>query len=276
LNEPEYSYSSADYAALVKVVGEAVQKVAPDELLVGPALGFKTGTMSDDTVWLEDVFKGGILQYLSAVTLHPYLDQPESVFKLYQSVRSLITKYAPAGKTIPVLSGEWGFQTSTSGGVSEAEQADMVTRIYLTNLYNGVPISIWYDWDDGPTGSALDRYGLVGPPPAMTPKPAYTAASNLAKLLGGYSLERRVNAGNSNTDLILRFSRPGQTGAVFVGWVMQPGQTHTVTIPASEFTGLPTTVPVRGNTGNTLNALTVGSGGLSISISPSPTYFLDR
>jgi len=276
-NEPEYTWLPADYAQLVADVAATIHRVAPGELVVGPALGFKAGTSSIDLGWLEEVFKDGALSDLSAVTLHPYLDQPESVFQDYQSVRALIAKYAP-GKTIPILSGEWGFQTSSSAGVSDDVQAQMVTRVYLTNLLNEVPISIWYDWnDDGADpANAEDNYGMVASLATLAPKPAYYAASNLSSLLGGYSLERRVTTGSQDTDLVLRFVRSGQPGAVFVGWVMQPGITHTLTIPASELAGLPTTVSVRGNTGDKLPPLTAGAGGLTVTIDNSPTYFLAR
>ena len=276
-NEPEHDWAPADYAQLVKDVAETVRTVAPGELLVGPALGFANGSASDDLVWLEEVFKAGALDDLAAVTVHPYLDQPESVFQEYQALRSLIAKYAP-GKSIPVLSGEWGFQTSTTGGVSDAVQAQMVTRVYLTNLFNEVPISIWYDWNDDGTDPAVaeDRYGLVGPRPAMTPKPAYYAASNLADLLGGYRLERRVSAGSQDEDLVLRFVRAGEPGAVFVGWVMTPGMSHTMTIPASELAGSPSSILVRGNTGEKLPSLTAGAGGLTVTLDNSPTYFVAK
>jgi hypothetical protein len=276
-NEPEHDWAPADYAQLVKDVAAKVKSVAPGEQVVGPALGFASGTSSDDLVWLEEIFKAGVLDDFSAVTLHPYLDQPESVFQEYQAVTALITKYAP-GRSIPILSGEWGFQTSTTGGVSDAVQAQMVTRIYLTNLFNGVPMSIWYDWNDDGTdpANAENNYGMVGPRPAMTPKKAYYAACNVADLLSGYSLQRRVSAGSQDTDLVLRFVRAGQPGAVFVGWVMQPGITHTVTLPASEFAGLPTSIQVRGNLGETLSTLTAGASGLSVTIDNSPTYFLAR
>jgi hypothetical protein len=276
-NEPEYSWAPADYAQLLHDVAATIHSVAPGELVVGPALGWATGTSNLDLGWLEAIFQDGALDDLSAVTLHPYLDQPESVFQDYQQVRDLIAKYAP-GKPIPVFSGEWGFQTSTTGGVSDDVQAQMVTRVYLTNLYNGVPISIWYDWNDDGTdpANAEDNYGMVGPLSTLAPKPAYYAACNLSSLLGGYSLSRRVAAGDPNTDLVLRFERSGQSGAVFVGWVMQPGTSHTVTIPASELTGLPASIAVRGNTGDTLPTLSGGSDGLTVTIDNAPTYLLAK
>jgi hypothetical protein len=57
---------------------------------------------------------------------------------------------------------------------------------------------------------------------------------------------------------------------------MQPGISHTVTIPASELTGLPASIAVRGNTGDTLPTLSGGSDGLTVTIDNAPTYLLAK
>ena len=38
----------------------------------------------------------------------------------------------------------WGYSSNTKG-VSLAQQADFIARQQLSNLLNGVPLSIWYD-----------------------------------------------------------------------------------------------------------------------------------
>src|SRR5581483_4049324 len=97
-------------------------------------------------------------------------------------------------------------------GMSEERQAAMLARQFLTNIANGIPISIWYDWrDDGndPT-EAEHHFGLVrnqyqfGRSLVYEPKPAYLAAKTLTTQLRGYRFVERLNVG-SDDDYVLVF-----------------------------------------------------------------------
>ena len=55
------------------------------------------------------------------------------------------------GKTLPIVSSEWGYSTGTVGTaytpVATAQlQGDYLARMMLVNLSQGIPLSIWYDW----------------------------------------------------------------------------------------------------------------------------------
>src|SRR3954471_6408984 len=91
-----------DYAKLALSVGKAFREKFPNETYVGPA------TSGVDLPFLETCFKAGILEYWSAVSVHPYRNTPpETVEENYRELRLMIARYAPNGKTVPILSGEW-------------------------------------------------------------------------------------------------------------------------------------------------------------------------
>ena len=119
--------------------------------------------------FLETFLKSGVLEYLDAVSVHPYRNPhspPETAAGDYQKLRTLIERYAPPPRTdkLPILSGEWGYST-WKHGVSLETQAAFAARQQLSNLLNGVPLSIWYDWkNDGPDPNENEHnFGTVLP-----------------------------------------------------------------------------------------------------------------
>ena len=187
-NEPDANHwkpqpDAADYAALAKATGQALREAAPGEAFMGPGLA------KVNLRFLETCFQAGLLEYWDAVTVHPYRHtDPELVAPEYQALQQLIAKYAPPGKTIPVVASEWGY-CSAWAGFDEERQAKMFAREITTNLAHGVPLTIWYDWrDDGPQGKPTDdHFGLVtheyhpGRTPPFDPKPVYFAVKEFVE-----------------------------------------------------------------------------------------------
>lgn len=222
-----------DYIKLATAVGKAVRAAGPEELYVGPA------TSTIDLPFLEACFKGGLLQHWSAVTVHPYRQtRPETAIEEYRALRLLIERYAPEEKEIPILSGEWGYSTAWNGFDAE-RQAKYLVRQYMVNLYQEVPVSIWYDWrDDGrDPKEAEHNFGTVqheyrkDNDPVYEPKPAYKAASQLGKELTGYTFSKRLVCGDSATDFALLFSK-GKDVKV-VAWTTSKDPRE-LNIPASD------------------------------------------
>jgi hypothetical protein len=191
-NEPNYKMfwapapNSGEYVALAKAAAAAIRRVAPDEPLIGPA------SSTIDFKFLEDCFRGGLLEELSAVSVHPYRrTAPSTVAADYLRLRDLIAKYAPAGREIPIISSEWGCSSSWSG-FDDQKQAEFLKRELSTNLAAGIPLSIWYDWrDDGVSADDPEhRFGLVrhdyhpGANPPYEAKPAYAAFQEVAARAG--------------------------------------------------------------------------------------------
>ena len=202
-NEPNGNFWSPkpdaqQYTTLALATAKAIREAEPRATIIGPA--------SSGFPWefLETFLKSGVLEYLDAVSVHPYRDPrkpPETAAADYQKLRTLIERYAPLSKTMPILSGEWGYSTHKRG-VSLENQAAFAARQQLSNLLNGVPLSIWYDWkNDGPDPNENEHnFGTVLPD--LTPKPAYVAIQALTHELSGYRIARRL-ALPSDKDYVL-------------------------------------------------------------------------
>lgn len=191
-----------DYIKLALATGNAIRAAAPDEIYIGPACS----TM--DFKFLEACFQGGLLEYFKAVSVHPYRPaDPETVAADYRQLRILIEKYKPKNANIPIYSGEWGY-SSVWSKLDEAKQGQLLPRQWLTNISNGVPLSIWYDWhDDGKDPKEPEHhFGTVHND--YSPKPAYLAAKKLTTELRGFTFNKRLMLGKDD-DYILLFEKAG-------------------------------------------------------------------
>ena len=88
---------------------DAMRSVDPNVLIVAPATAL-------DWVFLEDLFRRGMLDWVDAVSVHPYrfLDPPETVTADYQRLRALIESYSSRDRVIAIVSSEWGYSSVTS------------------------------------------------------------------------------------------------------------------------------------------------------------------
>ena len=236
-----------EYIALALAVGRGFRVEVPNEKLIGPAVS------GIDFAFLEACFKAGLLEYWSAVSVHPYRQtNPETVANDYCRLREMIDRYhrrygtgSGSGRIdltsaqIPIISSEWGFSAAWPR-MDEAQQGALVAREMLTNLANGIPISIWYDWrDDGTDPKEPEHhFGLVrnshsaGTDPVFAPKQAYLAAKTLNEILDGWRFEKRLNVG-SDEDYILVFVKGNELR--IAAWTTS-ATPHRVVIP-SEFSG---------------------------------------
>jgi len=269
-NEPNIGFwkprpDVRQYVKLALEVGKAIRQVAPEEAYIGPA------TSGVDLAFLEECFKAGLLDYWSAVSVHPYRPRaPETAAADYARLRRLIEKYAPEGKRIPILSGEWGY-SSTWPGMSEPLQGKLLPRQWLSNLANDVPLSIWYDWhDDGPDPKEPEHhFGMVlhpyraGRKPVYEPKPAYLAARTLTTVLSGFRFNKRL-AVASEEDYVLLFAKGDEVRLAV--WTTSDAP-RTVVIPAS-----PTRFAVMGHTGERLPPLAADDRGLPVVLTDAPQY----
>jgi hypothetical protein len=203
-NEPNISFwkpkpDAAQYTALALATAKAIRAADPQACVVAPT------TSTFPWEFLETVLKSGVLEYLNAVSVHPYRErQPETAAMDFARLRELIQRYEPKGKTIPILSGEWGYASSTNG-VSPETQAAYIVRQQLSNLLDGVPVSIWYDWknDGDDPGNHEHNFGTVGSDLKL--KPAYLAIQTMTRELSGCRISARRDTGDTN-DFVLVFT----------------------------------------------------------------------
>jgi len=275
-NEPNYEVfwhpqpDVRQYIKLASAVAKAVREVEPDELLIGPAIvGINK---PEDRDFLEACFKAGLLESWTAVSVHPYRrTAPETVAPDYVQLQKMIDQYAPQGKKIPILSGEWGY-CSIWEVMDETKQGEYLARQFLTNLASGIPLSIWYDWqDDGidpkepehHMGTIAYSYTEKGTP-EYRPKPAYWAAKTLTNILDGYRFKERLAIGGE-TDCVLAFVKGEEKR--FVAWSSRLPSPKPVILPVPA--GKYSTIDC---TGRTLKLLSADASGLSVELSYSPTY----
>ena len=251
------------YAKLALEVGRALRAAEPAETYIGPA------TSTIDFSFLEKCFQAGLLEYWSAVTVHPYRPGgPETAAAEYARLRQLIARYAPRGKRIPIISGEWGY-SSAWNKYDEVQQGKMLPRQWLLNLAHDVPLSIWYDWhDDGQAVKEDERhFGTVRfaydatRQPVYEPKPAYLAAKTLTTMFRGFRFQKRLPQPSGN-DYVYVFAQGKQQR--LAAWTS--AQAHSARIALG-----PGRWIVTDHLGQTLPAIS-SSGSVEITLSGGPQY----
>jgi hypothetical protein len=215
--------SGDDYSKLVEVAAPRIRQADPSGKVVAGA------TSQIPLEWFEGCFKNGLLNWIDALSVHPYRSQPpETVIRDYDKFRELIARYAPAGKKIPVISGEWGYSNLNwdKSRLTEQQQADYLVRMFLINAYQDIPVSIWYDWkNDGTDPNEREHnFGIVKHD--LNPKAAYLAAKVLSSTLAGYSISERFDLGNEN-DFAFKLTNGNNEAVAF--WTL--GSKHNVTLP---------------------------------------------
>ncbi len=254
-----------DYILLAKAVATAVHNAAPNEPHFGAA------TSGVDLKFLEACFKAGLLKQWDAVSVHPYRQSdPETASDDYRKLRLLIARYKPKGKTIPIISGEWGYSTAWDN-FNDERQAKYLPRQWMTNLMNDVPLSIWYDWhDDGiDPKEAEHHFGTVGNQafegrdPPYNPKPSYVAARAWMQTFDGYTFNKRL-ALSSPDDYLLLFTKSGNVK--LAAWTTSKNA-HTITIPAA-----PGLFRVTNYLGQAQADAAAKTGGLKLTVSDAPLY----
>jgi hypothetical protein len=213
-----------EYTAMALAAAKAIKEAEPNATVIAPALS------AFDFKFLEPFLASGVLQYIDGVSVHPYRQPnkpPETAARGFKEIRDMINRYAPKSRQdkIAIISGEWGY-TSKNKGVSLETQGDFAVRQQLSNLLNGVPLSIWYDWKND--GTNLDdgeqNFGTVESD--LSPKPAYTAIKEMTRALDGYQLKERLS-GFAAKDYVLLFAKPDGSQKIALWTLDQP---HSVLI----------------------------------------------
>jgi hypothetical protein len=218
--------NAGDYAKLAIATAKAIHRSDPDAVVLAPG--------SSEFPWdfFEAVFRAGVLEHVDAVSVHPYRGRPpESAADDFGRLRALIARHAPPDKQrMPIVSSEWGYSTA-AGGVSEAQQARFLARMWLANLAAGVNLSIFYDWrDDGDDANEREhRFGTVRRD--FRPKPAFLATRSLIGELDGFAFRHRI-AGKSADDWQLLFQRGDSEELSLVTWNADPNVPDTQQAPA--------------------------------------------
>ena len=154
----------AGYVALARAAAAEIRREDRRAWILGPALG--GGTF--DFTYLSATFDLGLLDIVDAVSVHPYgAAYPEAAPAFYDEVRRRIALRAP-DRDIPVVVSEWGYAVE---GLGAEKQAEYLLRALNTNRRSGIPLTIWYNWQEPIT--PWHSFGLLDV--RGRPKPAYDA-----------------------------------------------------------------------------------------------------
>jgi len=211
--QPDYN----GYVNLVKEVAPLIKRIDPNSTVIAPAVG----KLDPPYTFLEECFKRGLLNYVDAVSAHPYRDPPlESVIQDYANVRNLIRRYSPYRPNIPIIAGEWGEYSGGNWRTKEG-QAKYLLREYLINLYQGIPVTIWYKWkNDGINPYNKDsNWGLVSKNNS-TPKEALNAFKDMTNLLNNAIFVKRLDCSDS-TVFVLAFNVKNSNKKLLIVWVSE-------------------------------------------------------
>ena len=266
-NEPNIQFWSpkpdaTQYTALALETCKAIRAAEPQATIIGPA---SSGFPWD---FLETFLQSGVLDYLDAVSIHPYRDArrpPETASADFEKLRQLIRLHAPVQKAnIPILSGEWGY-SSHRKGVTLETQAAFAARQQLSNLLEGAPLSIWYDWKNDGSDPNENEHNFGTVLPDLAPKPAYSAIQTLTRQLAGCRISRRLPLDNPKDYVVLCVNPAGQQR--LAAWTL--GEAHSVNIAlVSGGKQTPEAVNLSGDA----VALTVESSQVGLPLTAGPLY----
>jgi hypothetical protein len=150
--------------ALARAAAAEIRRGDPEAWILGPSLGGDRF----DLAYLEATFALGLLDVVDAVSVHPYgASHPEAAADFYADVRGLIAHYAP-GRNVPGVVSEWGYRVE---GLGAEGQADFLLRALAVNRRAGIPLTIWFNWQE--PINPWHSFGLLDV--RGQPKPAYVA-----------------------------------------------------------------------------------------------------
>lgn len=168
-----------EYAAALKAAYLEIKKADPEAFVIAGAVA---GT---DLYFLEELFKQGGLDYMDALSIHPYRGGSPERTKYLEDIerhRTLMLKYG-ALKELWIT--ETGYPTST-GYYTNNQQAQYLVRYHVQSMSSGfIRMIDWYDFqDDGPDIHQHEHnFGLVRLD--LTPKPAFVAYHAMVDKLAG-------------------------------------------------------------------------------------------
>jgi hypothetical protein len=252
-----------NYFNMLKGAYSAIKQNSPKSLVFAPALSANFGYGGDWenfykwTYWLKELFKKGALEYMDAVSIHPYRinNTPETILETtYARVRTLIGRYAT--KYTPIVATEIGWSNAVySNGVanpdpsfprniSEVQQGQYAARSILLNLMAGIPYTTIYELVNPGTDTTLveQNFGLVKMD--GTKKVGFTYVQSILSSLAEYRYTNRISA----PDDVYALQFADDSGNVKVAAWTVSGATKTVTIEgvSQSLSGVPIVFSISG------------------------------
>ena len=252
----------ACYMEMLVPAAEAVRAARPGTLIVGPENAHK------DDDFLTGLYQAGGLNYLDAVSFHPYdygfeeNGSPEFLVESLAQAGARILEYNTDDTPPPVWITELGWTSVLTD--SEAQQGDFLARAEIISVASGVERFYWYDMisdNQSPTDN-IGNFGIVRQAteqvPVFEPKPAAAAQAIVSRMLAGKDFVAQDDIG---PDIYSYRFGEGAT-AVTAAWALTP---TTVSYKAEK------PVQITSITGEKRTEQPV-DGVVSIELGPSPVF----
>jgi hypothetical protein len=203
-----------------------------------------------DFTFLRDTLAQPHIAAYDAISVHPYLDQPERLPELTASMRQIIGETLPYQP--PIWISEWGYSSlcpATSSGVVVCDrQPQMVTRELLNACALGFPLIVDYELRDRDAATSTDpegHFGLITQ--AGAAKPALVAVRTLASLARGRSYVGQIRLANASLHAM---RLDGAADTIVALWLDRPAEQVSVGVPsgttALDLIGQPIRLAARG------------------------------
>ncbi len=193
------------YTNLLRTAYLAAKRADPEcTILIGGVIGF-------NFEFLEKVYSYGGGKYFDVMATHPYPGSPDPCFDQFNFsdamkwLRAIMARHGDDGKEIWFTEIAWGLGPN----FTRRDQANFLVRAYVLSFAEGVSRLLWFNFRGPPQeeGSALLEYDF-------TPRPAFTAHQNLARLLGDADYDAKVPI----KDIQCHAFRRGEERILFI-WV---------------------------------------------------------
>lgn len=199
---------SRDYAQLLKTAYEQAHRADPGCVIVGGA------TSMTDVNFLTDVAKSGCIQYMDAVSFHPYTmaDGPEEMDlpRQIENVRNVMEKHGRSG--IPMWITEMGWTCDIKNSKDVDNQARYLVESYVIAAAMGIERLFWFGLQDWNENGHLQGWGLISP--NFKPKRTVGAYRTMVSKLTGARFQGYLDL-TSGTAYV--FSRD-KKGPLVVAW----------------------------------------------------------
>lgn len=184
-NEPNHnlywkpSPDPVAYTELLKTAYQTIKSVQPQStVILGGVAGF-------NEPYMQGLVAAGAIPYFDALGLHTYVaNAPEQGITdtWLNAAQSYLARYAPDRQ---IWITEVGWSTCTTGcplQVTEAQQAEYLSRAYVYYVSRGIRSVAWFNMIElGDSGTQLDNFGLVER--SGRQKPAYHALARTAAVM---------------------------------------------------------------------------------------------
>jgi hypothetical protein len=200
------------YTRMAIGMADAIRSADPAARIIG---GVLSGVQAEARAYLQRCLDAGLGDVCDAISVHPYLEEPELALPDYAETRRLLARYRGyRGADLALVQSEWSYP----GHAMESQRiyADQMARILLVDALAGLSASFFYRLTDAPPDNtdAYERnYGLLthdGRDKAGTP-----LVRRLLAEIGDATAVTRVDAEDAD-GFVLRCATP--QGDKIVGW----------------------------------------------------------